>query len=359
MATKQCFQASYLHALTRQLFMSAGAPRHIAQVIAEILINANLSGHDSHGVLHVSTYLSAIDSGSMDPAAEPSVVKETDQTLILESNNGSGLFMAKTAMQHAIEKAKKAEVCRVSFVRGHHIGRLGEYAEMAARAGCIGILTSGRGGGERGGDILPFGGALSNLGTNPIAVGVPTGDDAPFVLDFATSVIAGGKVLVAKNQGEDLPEGCIVDKDGNPSVDPDDFLNGGHLLAFGGHKGYALSLLTCLLGGLSGDFNRDVGEMRGVFMQVMDVEAFTPLQAYQQGVRALLDGIKAIPPAPDFEEVLVPGDYEHNTRQKRLELGIEVSGDIYRRIEEWADKLEVSLSQDLVEPADIEQYRSA
>ena len=87
MATKQCFQASYLHALTRQLFMSAGAPRHIAQVIAEILINANLSGHDSHGVLHVSTYLSAIDSGSMDPAAEPSVVKETDQTLILESNN--------------------------------------------------------------------------------------------------------------------------------------------------------------------------------------------------------------------------------------------------------------------------------
>ena len=155
MATEQRFQASYLHALVQRLFISAGAPRHIAEVIAEILINANLAGHDSHGVLHVSTYLSAIDSGRMDPAAEPSIVKETDQTLILESNNGSGLFMAKTAMERAIEKAKKAEVCRVSFVRGHHIGRLGEYAEMAARAGCIGILLSGRGGGENGGDILP------------------------------------------------------------------------------------------------------------------------------------------------------------------------------------------------------------
>ncbi len=350
------FQASYLHALTRQLFVVAGAPRHIAESIAEALVNANLAGHDSHGVQFVSSYLSSIDSGGMDPAAEPTVVKETDHTILLEANKGSGIYLAKRAMEMAVEKAKECETCRVSFVRGHHIGRLGEWAEQAARAGCIGIIASGRGGGNTGGSILPYGGAESALGTNPIAVGIPTGDDAPFVLDFATSVIAGGKVLVAESEGVELPENCLVDKDGNPSVNPSDWRDGGNLLAFGKHKGYAVSLLTCLLGGLSGDFVTTNGSMRGVYMQAMDVAAFTPLDAYQRGVRAFLDDIKATPPAPGFDEVLVPGDYEHNTRKKRLQTGIEVPSDIWARIQSWADKLRVSPSDDQVEQADLDRY---
>ena len=358
MPTEDRYQASYLYALVRQLFAAAGAPRHIAEAIADALVNANLAGHDSHGVLHVSMYLSAIDSGGMDPAAEPSVVRETERTILLEANRGSGIYLAKRAMEMAVEKAKGAEVCRVSFVRGHHIGRLGEWAELAARAGCIGIIASGRGGGPNGGNILPFGGARGALGTNPIAIGVPTGDDVPFVLDFATSVVAGGKVLVAEDRGVDLPEGSIVDKDGNPSVDPKDVREGGALLAFGKHKGYAMSILTCLLGGLSGDFDTDDESMRGVYMQAMDVEAFLPLDSYQAGVRAFLDGIKDTPPAPGFDEVLVPGDYEHNCRVERLETGIVIGEDVWGRIEGWADKLGVSLSEDLVEPADLERYAS-
>lgn len=358
MPSKNHHQPSTLHALTRQLFMSAGAPRHIAESIAQALINANLAGHDSHGVLHVSTYLSAIDSGAMDPAAEPTVVKETDRTIVLEANKGSGIYLAKRAMEMAVEKAKQVETCRVSFVRGHHIGRLGEWAELAARAGCIGIIASGRGGGPNGGNILPFGGASGALGTNPLAVGVPTGDDVPFVLDFATSVVAGGKVMVAESLGVDLPEGSIVDKDGNPSVDPSDVRKGGGLLAFGKHKGYAMSILTCLLGGLSGDFDTDARSMRGVYMQAMDVEAFLPLDAYQSGVRAFLDGIKATPPAPGFDEVLVPGDYEHNCRVARLGSGISVPPDVWGRIQACADKLGVSTDEDLTEPEDLARYTS-
>jgi LDH2 family malate/lactate/ureidoglycolate dehydrogenase len=292
----------------------------------------------------------------MDPAAEPSVVRETETTVIYDGNNGSGLYTAKKAMELAIEKAKQADLCRVSFVRAHHIGRLGTWAEMAAHAGCIGIITTGGGAGGKG-KILPFGGSVGALGTNPIAVGFPTGDEAPFVLDYATSMIAAGKTMFAESKDADLPEGCIVDEGGNPSVKVADYRDGGHMLAFGQHKGYALSLLTCLLGGLSGNFDPEAGSMRGTFMQVMDVTAFTPLEAYQQGVRAFLNGIKATPPAPGFDEVLVPGDHEHHSRMERLEKGVEVWEKTTSAIQECADKLEVGLSDDLVEASDEARYQ--
>ena len=127
-------------------------------------------------------------------------------------------------------------------------------------------------------------------------------------------MVAEGKLRVARSKGEDLPEGYIVDRHGVPSVKPEDFYDGGFLLPFGNHKGYALSMLTCLLGGLSGRFDVERGTMGGAYLQVIDVAAFTPLEAYQQGVRAFLDGIRRTPPAPGFDAVLVPGDFEHRSR---------------------------------------------
>ena len=207
------------------------------------------------------------------------------------------------------------------------------------------------------GSTVPFGGAGGATGTNPIAVGVPTGDDAPFVIDIATSMIAEGKIQVARSRGEDLPEGYIVDKSGNPSVKPADFYDGGFLLPFGLHKGYSMGLLVCLLGGLSGEFNIEKGAMGGCFMQVINVNALTPLEEYQQGVRAFLDGIKSIPPAPGFNEVLVPGDFEHRNRVQRLADGIEIPDTIRQQISECAEKLGVSISEDAVEAADAERYQ--
>ena len=128
-------------------------------------------------------------------------------------------------------------------------------------------------------------------------------------------------------------------------------------MPFGRHKGYALCLLTCLLGGLSGIFDLERGTMNGLFMQVINVSAFTPLQMYQRGVRAFLDGIKETPPAPGFDEVLVPGDFEHRSRVHRLAHGIEVPDTIYQEIQEWADRLGVSLGEEIVTAADIERYQ--
>jgi LDH2 family malate/lactate/ureidoglycolate dehydrogenase len=333
------------------VFVAAGTPRHIADDVAEILVNANLAGHDSHGVLRIPAYLRSIEDGRIDPDAEPSVLKETVNTLSLDGKHGFGHYTARRGMQRVIEKAKATDVCSVSLTNIGHIGRLGEYAEAAAHAGCIGIITLGVGGA---GSTVPFGGGRGALGTNPIAVGVPTGDDTPFIIDFATSVIAEGKIQVARSKGADLPEGCILDKHGNSSVKPADFYDDGFLLPFGRHKGYAISLLTCLLGGLTGSFDVERGSMGGVFMQAINVNASTPLARYQQGVRAFLDGIKSIPPAPGFDEVLVPGDLEHRLRAERLANGIELPDTIYQQIQEEAEKLSVSMHDEAVEPTDAE-----
>ncbi len=340
--TSHRFDAEYLQDITRRLFMAVGAPDHIAAAVAEILVNANLTGHDSHGVLRIPWYLEAIEKGEIVPDAEPVVLRETASTLLVDGRRGFGHYVARWAMARAIEKARQADVCCVSLTRLNHIGRLGEYAEQAARAGCIGIVTWGSA--EPGQETtVPFGGAKGALGTNPIAAGVPAGDRPPFVLDYATSVIAVGKIHVARSQGVTLPDGCLIDKHGRPSVWPEDFYDGGYVLPSGGHKGYALSLLISLLGGLSGQFDVRRGVMEGAFMLVLSVAAFLPPGDYQRAVGAVLDGIKATPPAQGFSEVLTPGEPEQRSRLQRLAEGIEVPGTIWQQIAESAQRIGVSL----------------
>ena len=357
MSKTHLFKAEYLHATTRQMLIAGGTPRHIADDVAGILVNANLAGHDSHGVLRIPAYLNNISEGRLKPDAEPETLKETATTMLIDGKDGFGHYVALRGLSMAIEKAKESNVCNVSLLRTGHIGRLGEYAEIAAAEGFISIITTGLGQKNQGATV-PFGGAEGRLSTNPIAIGVPTGDNAPFIMDFATSVVAEGKIQVARSKDADLPQGYIIDKHGNPSVKPEDFYDGGNLLPFGGHKGYGLSLLVCLLGGLDGNFDAETGTMAGTFMQVMKVDAFTPLGDYQGNVRAFLDGIKETPPAPGFDEVLVPGDFESRSRSARLANGIQIPDAIYKQIHEWAEKLDVTLSEEIVEDTDIKHYQN-
>ena len=338
-------EATRLQAFTQNVFVAAGTPQHIAEDVAEILIKANLAGHDSHGVLRIPSYLEGIESGGIIPAAEPKVLRETENTLHVDGQRGFGHYTARWAIRRTLEKAKQTQNSFATLTRTGHIGRVGEYAEEAAAAGCIGIVTVG-GGARGGGRILPFGGTEGALGTNPIAIGVPTGDDNPFLLDFATSMIANGKTYVADSENRALPPGCVVDKHGNPTTKVAAYKDGGHLLAFGKHKGYALSLFVALLGGLGGVFNANAGQIGGLTMQVIDVNAFTPLAAYQRGVRAFLDVVKATPPAPGFDEVLVPGDFEHRNRAQRLANGIEMPETIYTQLQACTAKFNISLDAD-------------
>ena len=353
MSAASRFRPAHMHAVSRNLLMAAGAPRHVAETVSEILVNSNLSGHDSHGVLRIPTYLDGIAGGSIVPAAEPEVVRKGTNTLIVDGHSGMGIYTARRAIDLAVDNAAGSGVCCISFRRVGHFGRLGEYAEIAARAGCIAIITIGVGTVDA---VAPYGATRGPLGTNPIAVGVPTGDAAPFILDIATSIVAEGKLQVARAENASIPDGYILDKHGNPSTDPLDFYDGGYLLPFGAHKGSGLLLLTCLLSGLSGLPEVEEGTLSGAYMQVIRVSAFTPLEPYQRGIRAFLDNIKAIPPAPGFDEVLVPGDFEHRTRVKRLREGFDVPGPIVEQLKERADRLNVSMSEDTIEPGDEERY---
>ncbi len=352
----QHFHTPHLHAIARTIFVGAGTPQHIAEDVAEILINAHLTGHDSHGVLRIPTYIRRIEEGVINPSAEPEIVSETDNTLLFDGHGCFGHYVSRIAIRKAIEKAKKAVICCVNIDNTGHIGRLGEYAEDAAASGCMSLITVGNGG-KNVGPVVPFGGAEGAFGTNPIAIGVPTGDDSPFIVDYATSMIAEGKIQVARSKDIDLPKGCILDKSGVPSIKPSDFYEGGSLLPFGRHKGYALSMFTCLLGGLTGKFDVETGRMSGIYMQVIDVNAFTPIEEYQQGVRAFLDTVKDTPPAPGIDEVLVPGDYESRYRSQRLIDGIEIPDTINTQLHECASKLNISLGEEIVEEADRRRYQ--
>ena len=349
------YQPAHLHALTRCLFEASGATPDIACIVAKILVNANLAGHDSHGVLRIPLYLTHISEGSMNPLAEPTTVRESATTLVLDGNRGLGHLTAYRALHQAIEKAQNSEICSVSFTRIAHIGRLGEYAEIAARAGFIGICMVG-GGSPNTLKVLPFGGKKGSLGTNPIAVGVPTGDEVPFVLDFATSTVAEGKLQVARSKSLSIPDNFIVDKNNNPSTNPLDFYDGGYLRTFGEYKGYALSLLVCLMGQLSGH-RREGQRSGGAFMQVIDISAFTDLNGYQQGIRAFLDAMKTTEPADGVDEVLVPGDFEYRNRTHRLEYGIEIPDTINEQIGEWGGRLKVPVDDSIVEDKDRAHYQ--
>ncbi|MBT4139883.1 MAG: Ldh family oxidoreductase [Candidatus Latescibacteria bacterium] len=348
------YKPTYLHALTRRLFEVSGATNEVAHIVANILVGANLTGHDSHGVLRVPTYMHRISDGLMNAGTEPTVVRESLTTLVLDGHQGPGHLTAYRALNKAIEKARTSEICSVSFTQIEHIGRLGHYAEIAAREGFVGIAMVGRGA-PNALKVLPFGGKKGSLGTNPIAIGIPTGDEVPFLLDIATSVVAEGKLQVARSKNVAVPENYIVDKNNVPTTDPHEFYDGGYLRTFGGHKGYAFSLAACLMGQLAGNFGEGC-PFGYAFMQVININAFTDLTGYQGGIRAFLDNIKQSEPADGVDEVQVPGEFEHRNRIHRLKHGIEIPDTINEQLSEWADKFNVATDGSIIEEEDRAYY---
>lgn len=338
MATSRRIQADVLRDFCTQLFEAVGTPSEIAEVVARILVNSDLKGHLSHGAFQIPGYIQSIENKGLVPDGTPEILRQTASTAFVDSKLCWGHYAGQWCMNLAIEKARATGMGAVSITNSHHIGRLGEYAEQAAAEGFAAILVTG---GRSIGGASPFGGAEGALGTNPIAFGFPSADGRHFISDFATTAIAGAKIHIARIKGTTLPPGSIIDKHGHPSVDPEDFYDGGRLLVFGGYKGYAISLLTCLLGGLAG-VNPDSGDMGGTYFQAIDISAFQPLKDYQGAVKSFLNGIRSIPPAPGFSEVLVPGDPERNAEAEQLREGIDLPEKIRQELLECAEKYNVT-----------------
>jgi uncharacterized oxidoreductase len=344
MAVMHRFSADTLTSVARGLIEGMGTPPEIAAQVAEMLVGAHLAGHDSHGVLRIPAYLRQVETGSLLPAAVPAVTRETAATALVDAGRSWGHYAARWGMDLAMAKACAAGIGAVSMTRCNHIGRLGEFVEQAAREGFAGIVMLGSGS-KGSGNAFPPGGAERALGTNPMAFAVPTGDGPPFVIDVATTVVAEGKIQVARSKDATLPPGCIVDKQGRPSVHPADFYDGGSLLYFGGYKGYGLSLLTCLLGGLSGGFSLEPWRMGGVFIQAIDVGAFLSVDDYRDAAAAFLNGIKSVALADGASEILVPGEPEQRSRAARLADGIDIPDTIWSQLQQCGEKLGVRLPE--------------
>ncbi len=307
-----------LHRIVVAVFVAAGGPEDLARSVADALVDNQVAGHDSHGVVRIPQYLGAIERGVIDPPARPTVVQEDDTTALVDGAWGFGQAAADLAASVLIDKALRHKVAAVSITRVNHTGRLAVWTERAAREGVVMFMTLGTGAKPL---TAPFGGAAAVLGTNPLSFSLPNHDGDAVTLDFATAAIANGKIMVAQAEGQQLPEGVIVTKDGEATTDPADYFAGGFLLPFGGHKGYALSVIADLLGGVvTGAYDDGADPQRtGVFMFGVAHDAFRPSDDYRRAMTTAVDRITSVPPAKGYDEVLVPGMPEARERARRSE----------------------------------------
>jgi uncharacterized oxidoreductase len=308
---------------TAQILAAAGAPDDIAAKVSRWLVNANLSGHPSHGVIRVSQYLDHIASGTFRPAERPQLRADTDTTVLMEGGGAFGHLAAEELTIRLVEKARMSHVAIGGIVRCNHIGRLGEWSELAASMGSILIMTAGGPGMMR---TAPFDGREGRMSTNPISFGAPAGEAEPIIMDFATTAAAEGKIRVARDKGVEIPPGQILNSAGEPSTNPNDLYDGGVMLPFGGHKGYGLMLLSEILASnLIGDtVLSEPSSQIGTFAIAIDPDAFGAGDRFISMTDGTINRVKNTAPAEGFSEVLVPGDVERQSRLDVTASGIEL-----------------------------------
>ena len=333
-------QPSALREIGYQLFEASGCTEEDARAVVDHLVESNLFGHDSHGAIRYYEYTRAIREERFQPRAAPTIVRDYPSTAVVDAGGALGQVGATFAMNLAIEKARQHGLATVTLRNTSHVGRAGAYPLMAARQGNL-IALAFVNAGNLGYQIAPFGGLEGRLSTNPIAFSAPRRDTDPILVDMTTSVVAEGKVRVAINQGKHVPEGWLIDANGNPTTDPNDFRADppGAILPLGGvvaHKGYALGLVVELLGGtLSGEGCADGSRtMRsnGVLFTVYNIEHFTELSTYYEEVEALLGHVKSSRLAPGFKEILAPGEPEFRSAQRKEADGIEIDATTWEHI---------------------------
>jgi LDH2 family malate/lactate/ureidoglycolate dehydrogenase len=327
------FTADRLTAIVTQVFTGAGASPETAAEVATSLVENNLVGHDSHGVLRVGYYVDWIRQGRVNPRGEITVVRQSASTALLDGGWNFGQVVAHRAMDLAISKAREHDTAVVAMRSVGHTGRLGEYALQAAAAGMVGMVFS-TGSGK--GFVAPYLGTGRLLNTNPIAWAIPALSHEPVFMDFATSMVAQGKIQAAVDKGSSIPDGWMLDAAGNPTTDPTEQSRGGMLLPFGKHKGYCMSfLIEILSGGLTGTSCGVLPAYQPDYATVMmavNIAAFQPLEEFRQLVDDMVAAAKAVRKAPGVSEILVPGEPEWRSREVRLREGIDIPDASWQRI---------------------------
>ncbi len=336
--------ADALQSFVFSLWRHAGSSEHEAALVADHLVMSNLTGHDSHGIGMIPRYVAALSEGGLRLNQTVSVVKDAGALLTLDGLRGFGQSTAWQAMKLGIERAKDSGVCVVALRNTHHLGRLGHWAEQCAAEGMASFHFVNVAGHTQ---VAPWSGTDGRFGTNPFSAAWPRPGKPPLVLDFATSSIAVGKVRVARNKGQSVPEGCLIDHTGAPTTDPSTLTQSpfGALLPFGQHKGFGLAVMCEIFAGaLTGGYTTHADTrpttsaiINGLFSVIIAPEAMDAPDAQQQA-DAFLQWVKESPPAPG-QHIYEPGEPERLCRQARLDQGIPVDAATWGQIQQAASKL--------------------
>lgn len=321
-----------------RIFIAAGANETNARVCAAHIAGANLCGVDTHGAWQVAGYVQDIRRGWLVPAAQPRVTREQPGAVLVEGGWTFGQVAAEFAVGEGLKRLDRHAVVLVGVVQCHHLGRVGHYPELAAQRGAIALVCGG-GYGVGSPITVPFGGRDPIFNTNPLAYAAPA-RDSRVMADFATTAGANARVRIARERGEPLPEGFAVDAEGRSTTDAEAVADGGSLLPFGGHKGYALMTLIEVLSRIvmgADDYAQEgrggpVYGHQGVCMLLLRPDVFRPAADYRAGVAELADALRAVRPAAGVAEVLAPGDPERRTRAERARDGIPMPADVWQSL---------------------------
>lgn len=332
------------------LFVKAGVSQEQADIVAESLIQADLRGVDSHGVVRTSIYLKRIEQNMINPNASVDIESEDEATVLVNGNNNFGAVVGTKALAIAIDKAKKKGAAIVGVKGSNHFGTGAYYALQAVKEDMILLVVS-----NASQTMPPTGGVRPFIGTNPLAIGVPSGEELPFILDMATSVVARGKVIVAAQKGEEIPLGWAIDKDGNPTTDAEAALEGS-VLPVGGPKGYGISMFIDILAGVltGAGFGRYVNNMYenweepqnvGHFYLAIDINRFIPIETFKDRMDLYIREIKSEPKAHGVEEILIPGEIEHRLVLKRKSEGINLPIKVVEELAEIGRRYGLDMTQ--------------
>src|SRR6187549_1356474 len=345
-------QADRLTRIGAALLQAAGASKDEADAVAVGCINANLAGHDSHGIIAIPTYIDRIKVGHIVPGEKWTIVQESPATTVIDGHWGFGFHVNAKAMQLTIDKAKKTNVAACTVFRQSHVGRLAAYPLMAIKEGMIGLATADSGRSPK--IVAPYGGREARLGTNPISIAVPSDLDAPFYLDMATSAVAAGKIALAVSRNEDIPTGWIVDAEGRHTTDPREYKKGGALLPLGGSEGYKgsglaamVEVLCGLLTGLGFGVVPTGRHNDGCFMAVFNVAAFRPLKDFEKEVGEFARYLKSTPPSEGSPGVFYPGEVEYIRERQRRAAGIDIEDATWEKLRTLAGEYKLAAELDL------------
>ena len=338
-----------LKTFATDLLQGGGATLNEAQIVGASLIDSNMKGYDSHGVMRIPFYLDMLTAGDIVSGAPLETINENATQLAADANWGFGRVQCGTLCERLIAKANSSGVAVGTLRNCSHVGRLGEYAEIAAASDLVSLAMVNTHGAAR--RVAPPGGRAPRLGTNPLAMGVPAGD-APLILDFSTSVTAEGKVRVKSIAGETCPDGWLLDSDGNPTTDPNDLYTDppGSILPMGGpqaYKGFGLSLMIdifsgALSGGLCARETPITPKGNCVFVMLINPAYLGGTEAFEREVNQLIDFVRGCPTAPGTDEILLPGDPERHTVARNMSDGLCLDDENWKKLVELAGKLNVS-----------------